>query len=337
MKLDYFYDVSEEGSVIDYLNNENRNTLLIYSPTSLKKIQINNKKLNIENWHNISKSIEEINEYTNKLKNINTIITFGGGSTIDIGKYISYKLGIKHICIPSMLSTNSYATNKVALMDNNKKITIDAKMPEKIIIDNEVLKLSKSENLYGLADVLSIYTALYDWKIAKDDIGEEIDEDIFNRANNLLCQVLEFIKNNSVKSISKNSIKIFKLVGESGYITNLYGSGRPESGSEHILAKEIETKINIPHGISVSIGILLMELFQGRENKEIQNAIKKMGILENGYKYALSKEIIQKSFLQMKPREDRYTIINRYKDNLVYREKILKEFFSIIDKENKIC
>lgn len=337
MESEYFYDVAEKRNITDYLNNRNKKTLLIYSPTSLKKINIENNQLKFENWHNISKDIEAINKYIENLEDIEEVITFGGGSTIDIGKYVSYKAGIKYICIPSMLSTNSYATNKVALIDNSRKITLDAKMPDKIFIDNEILKLSKNENIYGLADVLSIYTALYDWKIANEDIQEEIDKDIYDRADKLLFKVLDFINNNSLEDIVENSMELFKFIGIAGYITNLYGTGRPESGSEHIMAKEIERRIEIPHGMSVSVGIIIIGLLQNREINGILNAIKKMNIFENSNKYELSKEIIEKSFLELEPRVDRYTIINRYKKDIEYRKKIIKEFFEIIDKEYKIC
>lgn len=337
MESEYFYDVAEKRDITDYLNNRNKKTLLIYSPTSLKKINIENNQLKFENWHNISKDIDAVNKYIENLEDIEEVITFGGGSTIDIGKYISYKTGIKYTCIPSMLSTNSYATNKVALIDNGKKMTLEAKMPDKIIIDNEILKLSKNENLYGLADVLSIYTALYDWKIANKDINEEIDKDIYDRADKLFYEVLEFINNNLLEDIVDNNMELFKFIGIAGYITNLYGTGRPESGSEHIMAKEIERRIDIPHGMSVSVGIMTMTLLQNREVNGILDAIKKMNIFENSYKYGLSKEIIEKSFLELEPRVDRYTIVNRYKEDIDYRKKIIKEFFEIIDKEYKIC
>lgn len=337
MEFEYFYDVTEKRNIKNYLNNRNKKTLLIYSPTSLKKINIENNQLKLENWHNVSKNIDVINKYIDILEDIEEVITFGGGSTIDIGKYISYKTGIKYTCIPSMLSTNSYVTNKVALIDNCKKITLEAKMPDKIIIDNEIMKLSKNENLYGLADVLSIYTALYDWKIANEDIKEKIDKNIYDRADNLLLEVLEFINNNSLEDIVENSMKLFKFIGIAGYITNLYGTGRPESGSEHIMAKEIERRIDIPHGMSVSVGIIIMTLLQNREINGILNAIKKMKIFENSYKFGLSKNIIEKSFLELEPRVDRYTIVNRYKEDIDYRKKIIKKFFEIIDKEYKIC
>lgn len=330
MESEYFYDITEERNIIDYLNTRNIKTLLIYSPTSLQKLKINNDQLQLKNWHDISKDIDNIDKYIDKLKGIEELITLGGGSTIDIGKYISHKTGVKYVCIPSMLSTNSYATNKVALIDKGKKITLDAKMPDKIMIDNEILKLSPQENLYGLADVLSIYTALYDWKIANEDINEEIDEEIYNKANNLFGEVLEFINHNTLKHIIENNMKLFEFIGIAGYITNLYGTGRPESGSEHIMAKEIERRIDVPHGMSVSVGILIMALLQGQRIDEVSNAIKKMKILENDDKFGLSKEVIEKSFLELEPRMSRYTIVDRYINKKQTKEKILDEFFKTI-------
>ena len=284
----------------------------------------------MENWHNITKNIEKIEDFIKKNKTIKEVVSFGGGSTIDIGKYIAYKLSIKFTCIPTMLSTNSYATNKVALIKEKQKITIEAKIPDKIIIDNELLNLSKEENIYGLADVFSIYTALYDWKVAQNDIDEVIDIEIYNMAEKLLKDTLEFVNNNNLEDIVRNNMKLFKFTGIAGYITNIYGTGRPESGSEHIMAKEIEKNIDIPHGISVSVGILSMGLMQNRNIKDILKAINKLKVFEKANQYGLTKKIIEKSFLELKPREDRYTIINRYKKSKKIKEEILGEIFKAI-------
>ena len=236
-----------------------------------------------------------------------------------------------------MLSTNAYATDKVALIKKGKKTTLEAKIPDKIIIDNELLSLSKDENIYGLADVFSIYTALYDWKIAEKNILEKIDDNIYSMAEKLLKEVLEFVNNNELKVISKNNIKLFQLVGTAGYITNLYGTGRPESGSEHIFAKEVERRINIPHGMAVSIGILVMGLMQGRDVIDILKAIKKLNVFGKVNKYGLNKDIIEKSLIELKPRADRYSIVNRYENKIDEKYKILKELYNIIDGEIQLC
>lgn len=334
MRSDNFNDVVQECSSRKYIENLKQNELIIYSPTSIEKNNIKNNKCLMVNWHDLTKNINKIDEFIKKNNTISLVVSYGGGSTIDIGKYIAYKLNVDFTCIPTMLSTNSYATDKVALIKENKKITLNAKIPDKIIIDNELLNLSKDENIYGLADVFSIYTALYDWKIAEKDILEKIDENIYNMAEKLFEEVLEFINNNELKDISENNIKLFQFIGTAGYITNLYGTGRPESGSEHILAKEIEQKVNIPHGISVSIGIIIMSIIQDQYNVDIVKAIMKLKILDKGKEFGLNLKVITDSLKNIKQREDRYTIINR-KRNINNIDGIVEKFKKII-KENKV-
>ena len=334
MKSDNFNDVVEEGSSRKYIENLKQNELIIYSPTSIEKNNIKNNQCLMVNWHDLTKNINKIDEFIKKNNTISSVVSYGGGSTIDIGKYIANKLDIDFICIPTMLSTNSYATDKVALIKENKKITLNAKIPDKIIIDNELLNLSKDENIYGLADVFSIYTALYDWKIAEKDILEKIDDNIYNMAEKLFKEVLEFVNNNELKDISENNIKLFQFIGTAGYITNLYGTGRPESGSEHILAKEIEKRVNIPHGISVSVGIIIMSIIQEQYNNNIVKSIMKLGILDKGKSYGLNLKTIADSLNNVKQRKDRYTIINRI-CSINNINGVLEKFENII-KENKV-
>lgn len=334
MKSDNFNDAVEEGSSRKYIENLKQKELIIYSPTSIEKNNIKNNQCLMVNWHDLTKNINKIDEFIKKNHTISSVVSYGGGSTIDIGKYIANKLGIDFICIPTMLSTNSYATDKVALIKENKKITLNAKIPDKIIIDNELLNLSKYENIYGLADVFSIYTALYDWKIAEKDILEKIDDNIYNMAEKLFKEVLEFVNNNELKDISENNIKLFQFIGTAGYITNLYGTGRPESGSEHILAKEIEKRVNIPHGISVSVGIIIMSIIQEQYNNNIVKSIMKLGILDKGKSYGLNLKTIADSLNNVKQRKDRYTIINRI-CSINNINGVLEKFENII-KENKV-
>lgn len=330
--MDDFKKITKYEKVGDFISNLTNETLLIYSPTSLKKVNGGNEfNANLISTTELSKNIsiigEKIKGFPNNLK---LIVALGGGSAIDIGKYISYVMNKKLIAIPSMLSTNVYSTNKVALIVNGNKTTLSAKMPDEIIIDCYFLRKSSKYNLYGLVDIFSIYTALYDWKIADNNNIEKIDKEIFNQATELLKETLLFVKNKSPKEVEKNIEQIYKIVGNAGLITNIYGTGRPESGSEHILAKEIEQHIKIHHGISVSISIIIMSLIQKQPSKEIYDILLKIGALNNLEEKGITRKFLFKILKTLKIRPDRYSIVDIYNRDDKFINKILDEFYKIV-------
>lgn len=330
--MDDFKKITKYEKVGDFISNLTNETLLIYSPTSLKKVNGGNEfNANLISTTELSKNIsiigEKIKGFPNNLK---LIVALGGGSAIDIGKYISYVMNKKLIAIPSMLSTNVYSTNKAALIVNGNKMTLSAKMPDEIIIDCDFLRKSSKYNLYGMVDIFSIYTALYDWKIADNNNIEKIDKEIFNQATELLKETLLFVKNKSPKEVGKNIGQIYKIVGNAGLITNIYGTGRPESGSEHILAKEIEQHIKIHHGISVSISIIIMSLIQKQPSKEIYDTLLKIGVLNNLEEKGITRKFLFKILKTLKTRPDRYSIVDIYNRDDKFINEILDEFYKIV-------
>lgn len=328
-----FDDNSKLRDVDKYLINIKQKCLIIYSPTSIK---INNIKINQENFiivstHKISKSIDKINDYIKNL-DFEIVISIGGGMAIDIAKYIGFIKNKKNICIPTMLSTNAYATNKVALIKDGVKQTLEAKIPDLILIDERIMKKATDKNLFGLADVLSIYTALKDWDLSVIH-NSEVKTKEYNEAKKLLEEVMNYILNNSYEYIVNNPREIFYFVGRAGEITNIYGSGKPESGSEHIFAKELEKNVDVPHGISVSYGILLMSITQKNYSKDILECIKKLKILEKSKDYNVDLKVVEKSFYNLIPRVDRYSIVNLICNNEEYKHEVFNYFMSIIREE----
>lgn len=307
-----FIEKLEYVPITDYLNSVNKQTLLIYSEKSIDILNWENKNKNIIliSTKNLTKDIIRINDIVENNNNFEEIVSFGGGTAADIGKYISFLTNKKLICIVSMLSTNAYSTDKVALYVGNKKETLLAKTPDSIILDTSFLKKSDELNILGLIDVLSIGTALEDWKLDSEINNFPIDEIIFKKASKLYNDICDFIEYNNYLSIVSNYNKLYEFIGISGFITNEYGTGKPESGSEHIFAKELEAKIDVPHGIAVSIGIVVMEIYQNQNKKKTIEFLKKLKVDELIKKYKISLFLIEDILFNIKPRSDRFSIIN---------------------------
>lgn len=341
MNIIDFRTITTVTNVKNFLKFDVVKSLVIYSPTSVikNKINLNNANFDCYSTNEITKEKNKIDKIFPTLKMYHQIISIGGATAIDIGKYLSHKFNIKLIAIPTMLSTNVYSTNKVTLVVNNKVTSLDATMPANIYFDNDILKRSMKNNLYGIVDIFSIHTALNDWKLAIK-YNNDIKSYEYEWANELLNTTIEYISNNSIDSIESDVSFIYAKVGESGLITNKYGSGKPESGSEHIFAKALEKEIKIPHVIGVGNGIVLMTIAQYlitnnkmeyKKGMLIISLLKKMKVFELNKEHDIGYELIEQVFNNLKPREDRYSIVNLIYNNQEIKNKILEEYINVLN------
>lgn len=306
--------------------------LLVFSPTSLGLIS-SNISVNATLLDSLTIDIvkENIDKFING-KNFRRIVSLGNGKTTDIAKYISYSLNAELISIPAALTTNVFFTNKSCLIESGSKKTFQSKIPDSILIDFNVLeKIPFKYNLFGLCDVLSIHTALYDWKISsKNNHSDEIDEFLYDFSNFILNQLTANYK--KVVAGDRESLKIImKLLMLAGYVTNIAGCGRPESGSEHIIASSIEKDIDTYHAVAVTAGLLISMKLQNNENKKVLKIIKDLGLLNA---LADDDRVMDKLMTLpklVKPRNDRYTILNKK----TITEKDISKIYSYIHT-NKI-
>jgi glycerol dehydrogenase-like iron-containing ADH family enzyme len=156
-------------------------------------------------------------------------------------------------------------------------------------------------NYAGTCDVLSICTALGDWKIAHEQFGDKFDQSIYNKAYTLAKDMIS--KPNELKKLSNEGIKyLVECLKEECYICADWGNARPEEGGEHHLAYCIEriSPKQYIHGCLVGLNILVVLKLQGSyatfnvdEIKSYFDAIgheykpKQIGIDKETYKKAL--------------------------------------------------
>ncbi len=295
-----------------FLETLESRALIVYSNSSIANVKFNISKHCMLNIKNIGKNVKDIEDFILKHKDFDEIVAVGGGSVIDVAKQMAFKLNKHLTVIMSMLSTNAFSTNKSCLIVDGEKITLDAKEPDVLIFDEKLLSKAQEMNFWGLCDVLSIHTALFDWKIANQQIGELFTK-YFDVAMKLLKKTERFIKKN-YKNLENKLWKEFKLIRISGEITNKHGSGRPESGSEHIFAKLLEKEIpNLPHGLAVINGILIMSKLQNNIDVEIEQIAKLFDVAKWNEKYGITDDLLNKALKEVKPRTDRFTIIDLVK------------------------
>ena len=73
-----------------------------------------------------------------------------------------------------------------------------------------------------------------------------------------------------------------------------------------------------------------MSMIQNKLSNNIVQCIKKIKVLENISDRGITKELLIMKLLNLKPREDRYSIINRFKKDKQYINMLIEKFYKCI-------
>ena len=95
------------------------------------------------------------------------IIGFGGGTALDTAKYAGFVSNIPYIAIPTALSNDGVCSPvSVLLAKGGRSHSFTSKTPDGLLIDTDIIRNSPRLLMQaGVGDVISNYTALYDWTL----------------------------------------------------------------------------------------------------------------------------------------------------------------------------
>lgn len=312
----------EPGCVAAALRRAGPDHLLVHSPSSKPAgLRLGRARRVCVHGPASIEDIEDIERAQDGLarRGVTTIVALGTGSVIDTAKLLAARHDARLIAAPTVLSCNAFATGKSVVTASGARRSVDSREPDRILIDPVLLgAVPMRLHLFGLADALSIDTALHDWRLAIEADLEPYDAPMFELAESVLRHCLDTVGvfDAAVPAAARHA-EIARILDASGYLTRLYGSGRPESGSEHMFARATELEPRgagrrLWHGEAVLLGTLLTGRLQGREQSRI---------LEIAGRLGLHRTIVDLGFTPVRVasllhaagriRRDRYTIFNR--------------------------
>lgn len=222
----------------------------------------------LDHWNQIAEAIEG-----------SLLVSVGGGLPADAGKYLSLRLGIDFVCIPTALSVDAFFTWASGIRQAGCVRYIETKVPDKVVLDlGFISEAPDFIRAAGISDVLSIATGSWDWRFAhekgQNPEGMTFVPWAYDAAQLILETVIDCAE--AAGRGDRDGLKtLYDCLALEVQLCNQIGHARPEEGSEHYFAYCVENAMGhgLPHGDLVGPGIMLAAQWQGQDTKRLEAAL----------------------------------------------------------------
>jgi len=186
------------------------------------------------------------------------LVSVGSGTVADIGKTLSARAaGLPHVIVQTAASVNGFADDQSVLLVDGVKRTTQARWPDVLLIDTDVISRAPAElNRAGLGDLLASYTAPADWLLARL-VGQ--DDRYSPAAVALIRAYVDPVLEGAVGIGEGDPAALENLAGAltlGGISMGVAGVTAPGSGMEHTVSHLIEMaerpgEVSALHGAKV--------------------------------------------------------------------------------------
>lgn len=238
------------------------------------------------------------------------VIGTGGGKVIDSAKLLAFEEGAPFISIPTAPSHDGIASDRVSITEKNERHSVMVKPPVAILADIGILSAAPYRMIAsGCADIISNYTAVYDWGLGKKQ-GEYYSE--YAASLSLLSAEIVMNSTGLIKNREERGIRnLMEALVSSGIAMSLAGSSRPGSVAEHMFSHALDAMgSGNMHGEQCGIGAIIMAYMQGSGWKLVRDRLAEVGAPVTAKELGLSEEMIVKAVLGAKGIRKRHTILD---------------------------
>src|SRR5690625_1672757 len=187
------------------------------------------------------------------------ILTVGSGTIHDVVRFVSFKMNIPFISVPTAASVDGFTSKGAPLIFKGFKETIQTASPLAVFADISVLKTApRKMTAAGFGDMIGKYTSLLDWKISHLIANEPYNKLAAKLTKKSLEACVKYVHQIAANEDEGIEILMQSLI-ESGLVMLVLDFSRPASGSEHHLSHYWEMELlkneekQLLHGAKVGV------------------------------------------------------------------------------------
>jgi glycerol-1-phosphate dehydrogenase [NAD(P)+] len=210
------------------------------------------------------------------------IVTVGSGTVADIGKAVAARLRDPvHVIVQTALSVNGYADDQSVLLVEGVKRTTPTRWPDALIADTQLLAEAPLQlNLAGVGDLLAMFTAPADWRIASllgmDDRYAEDVVGMVREHGPALLRAAPLLREADAGAIELTA----EILTLSGVGMGIAGTTAPASGAEHTVSHLLEMaaarrgRPSAYHGAQVGAAAVLAALVWRHVRRRVRAGVR---------------------------------------------------------------
>lgn len=241
------------------------------------------------------------------------VVTVGGGKTIDVAKYVSFRLGRPFVSVPTAVSHDGIASPAISLKGvNGYPVSMFARPPLAVVADIDVISQAPHRLLAsGFGDVIGKFTSVRDAILARKLKGEYVGDYSLSLAKMSATMVAEHAELIAAHEPEGVSVLVEAAIS-CGVAMAIAGSTRPCSGSEHLFSHALD--IVYPdkqslHGEQVEVGTIMMAYLHGMNWKRIKRILQLVRAPTDCEELGVPPKAIVEALKVAHKVRDRYTIL----------------------------
>jgi glycerol-1-phosphate dehydrogenase [NAD(P)+] len=235
------------------------------------------------------------------LPDVEVVVGIGGGMVMDAAKYVAWQRGLPLVLAPSIVSADASVTNTIAVRRHDAVKYDGFVVAEAILVDFDLIHTAPLElNRAGVGDLVSIHTALFDWRLGANRGRAVFDTAVASRSAAVLDRI-EAIANEIGQVTDAALEAIMRAYAEINALCLQVGHSQLQEGSEHYFAYHLETVAGhgFVHGEVLSLGTLLMSTLQGNDLDRARRILARSGVEWNLERLGVSQADVVRTLVEL--------------------------------------